>query len=154
MEDNELLLELSSLENIEDRKLMIVSDLKSGNHKFKNIAKNQPFNFFKLLGGDEDELVPTHNWAYKFTYADYLECNPEIIYSAEEEKKWDLEQKSIENAYYADNYYSTCTVDLIVIDGSKLRFVFDFREGYLLDCLATPYDVGDKELTFGYLLLE
>ena len=83
-------------------------------------------------------MEPTHSWASKFTYADYLDNNPEITFSVEDEKNWDLEQKSIEQAYETGVWSDICSIALVAKEGVKLPFLFDFCEGLLNDCLATP----------------
>jgi len=152
MEIRNLIFELTCLDSIEERRLIIASDLKSGVLRFKILASSEPFIFFQLLGGEKETLEPTHSWASKYTYEDYLGNNPEISFSVEDEKNWDIQEKSIEQAYETGVWYDTCSVALAVKDGSKLFFLFDFCEGFLNDCLACPYEMGSEDFTFGYLM--
>lgn len=145
-------LELIGIKNVEERKSLIANDLISGVNQFKSFADQEPMLFFELLGGEKENIEPTHSWAREYTYEDYLEDNNEQKVSMEEKENWNLKEKSIENAYETGSWYDTCLVKLVSINGTELIFEFDFCEGYLDEVIRTPYDKISKNNSYGFLM--
>jgi hypothetical protein len=130
--------ELTSIKNIEDRIVAIYKDIQSDLCKYKIIAEQDPHRLFELLGGDDSEITSS-NWAFEYTYEDYIGEN-DIEYDANEAKEWDLEKKSIEHANDTGYWYVTGTCIIEVPDGIELEFEFEYCEGYLEGIIGTPYN--------------
>lgn len=130
--------EIISIKNIEERRTKIIEDIKSSNHKYCVLAKEDPYRLFMLLGGDESEIT-TQNWAFEFNYEDYLEESGGE-FSEEESKKWDLEERSIQRALDLGYWYVTGESIIMAQNGDNLVFEFQYSEGYLDGIIGTPYN--------------
>ena len=143
--------EISAIPDIDARKKIIFEDLKSENPKFKKLADSNPKQFFKIAGGnldDIEDIEPTNYWAIEFTYKDYIEENFED-YNEDDSKKWNLVEESIKRAYDTDIWYVT---GLYILNGSgdiQLPFEFDFCEGILDDVIGHPYNTPINGNTHG-----
>jgi hypothetical protein len=80
--------ELTSIKSIDDRIVAIYKDIQSDSRKYKILAKEDPNRLFELLGGD-DSKIKTSNWAFEYTYEDYIQVN-DIEYDENEANEWDL----------------------------------------------------------------
>ena len=133
--------EIEIVENIQDRIILIHEDISTKKNKYKVLAKNDPYRLFQLLGGDEDEISRT-NWAYEYTYQDYIN-QYDIEYDAEDADRWDTEEKSIERAHDLGHWYVT---GISIVKGPhkiELEFEFEFCEGYLGGIIGTPYNQNE-----------
>jgi len=83
--------ELTAINDILNRRSIIFNDLQSGANRFKIIADTNPHLLFEILGGDEDE-IELSNWAFEYSYSEYLE-NREEDDDLIEEKDWDMDEK-------------------------------------------------------------
>ncbi|WP_374506143.1 hypothetical protein [Flavobacterium sp.] len=133
--------ELILMENINDRRALIHNDVKIKNPKYQILAKDDPYRFFELLGGDESE-INSNNWAFKYTYEDYIEEN-DIEYDHKEADGWNLEEKSIEHANDTGHWYVTGTCMIESPNNIKLEFEFDYCDGLLDKIIGTPYNVKE-----------
>jgi hypothetical protein len=147
---NELLWsELSSINNIDDRIVAIYKDIQSDLRKYQILAEEEPQRLFELLGGSDSEIT-TSNWAFEYSYEDYIQEN-DIEYDANEANEWDLEEKSIEHANDSGHWYVT---GICIIEGPnnvKLEFEFEYCDGYLDGIIGTPYNEtehGDHGILF------
>ena len=130
--------ELTSIKNIDERIVAIHNDIKSKSLKYQILAENQPYRLFELLGGKDSEIY-TSNWAFEYTYEDYIqEC--EIEFDSQESDDWDLEEKSIEHAHDTGYWYVTGTCIIEGPNGIELEFEFEYSEGYLDGIIGTPYN--------------
>lgn len=143
-----LLIELSAMTDFNERRVAIFKDIQSGTLKYKCLAEKEPYKLFKMLGGDETEIVLS-NWALEYTYADYLEDN-ELEYDQNEADNWDLEERSIQHALEIGFWGETGNCILKGPDHIELPFEFEFCEGYIERITGTPYYEGEK-LTIGIL---
>jgi hypothetical protein len=130
--------ELKSIKNIEDRIVTIHKDIQSDSPKYQILAKENPHRLFELLGGDDSEIT-TSNWAFEYTYEDYIGEN-DIEYDANEAKEWDLDEKSIEHAHDTGHWYVTGTCIIEGPEDIELEFEFEYCEGYLDAIIGTPYN--------------
>jgi len=141
-EIRELTDELLAIEDIEARMKLIFEDVKSDNLKYKKVADSNPKQFFKIVGGnldDIEDIEPTNYWAIEFTYKDYIENNFED-YNEEDSKKWNLVEESIKNADETGNCYVTALYILDSAGDIQLPFEFDFCEGIVDDIIGHPYN--------------
>ena len=142
--------ELESITNIDERVILIHRDIIDNEKRYKVLAEKNPYRLFELLGGDESK-ISTRSWAYEFTYDDYIELM-DLEYDSKEEKKWNLNEKSIERAHDTGNWLVTGTC---LIEGPNdiiLKFEFEFCEGYVHGIIGTPYNVekhGNYGIKFG-----
>ncbi len=132
--------ELESIENIEERVTSIHRDITGNKNRYKILAEKDPYRLFKLLGGN-DSALSTKNWAFEYTYNDYIE-QYDIEYNPEEEKIWDLKENSIKRAHYTGHWHVTGTSIIEGLNGIELQFKFEFCEGYLDGIIGTPYNKG------------
>lgn len=130
--------ELSSIENIDDRKVIIYNDKESISPKYKLLAEEDPQRLFELLGGDDSDIY-TQNWAFEYSYEDYIE-EYGIDYDPKEADAWDLEEKSIEHAHDTGFWYVTGTCAIEGPNDIELEFEFEYCEGYLDGIIGTPYN--------------
>ena len=75
---------IESIEDIEERIILIDKDLNKKRPLYRVLAKENPYRLYLLLGGDECE-IELYNWAKEYTYEDYLEDSGEEYDSDEEE---------------------------------------------------------------------
>jgi hypothetical protein len=94
-----------------------------------------------LLDGDKSE-INSNNWAFKYTYEDYIEEN-DIEFDPDEEEEWDLEEKSIEHAIDTGHWYVTGTCVIEGRDNIELKFEFDYCDGLLDRIMGTPYNENE-----------
>ena len=66
-----------------------------------------------------------------------------INYNKSDEKSWDLENKSIENANDTGYYYVTGVVILKGLKGEKIAFELEYTDGYFDKIIGTPYDTDE-----------
>ncbi|OYU95968.1 MAG: hypothetical protein CFE21_06010 [Bacteroidetes bacterium B1(2017)] len=137
-EIDKLWVEIESIKNLEERVILIHRDITDNKKRYKVLAEEDPYRLFELLGGDDSELLKT-NWAFEYTYEEYIE-EYDIDYDSVEEIKWDLEEKSIERAHETGHWYVTGTSILKGPNGIELEFEFEFCEGYLDGIIGTPYN--------------
>jgi hypothetical protein len=141
MDLNLLIDELSSIENIQERRKIIFSDIHSPNPRFKAIADESPHLLFEILGGNESNIV-TQNWAIEYNYEDYLE-EYGVEFDEKESKKWNLEERSIQRAHDLGYWYVTGECLVECENGGVLVFEFQYSEGYLDGIIGTPYNKND-----------
>ena len=142
-------IELMSMSNIDDRVIAIHDDIKNNVLKFMELAEDDPYRFFNLLGGDENE-INNLNWAHEYSYEDYIQENG-FDFDQEEEGKWDLEEKSIEHAHDTGHWYVTGSCTIKGPNNIELDFEFEYCEGYLEGIIGTPYNAdehGDHGILF------
>ena len=65
-----------------------------------------------MLGGDVLDATRT-NWAFEYTYENYIEDNC-MEFDSKEAGSWDIEEKSIERAHDTGHWYVTGIVSLNV----------------------------------------
>ena len=133
--------ELESITNIDERVILIHRDIIDNEKRYKVLAEKNPYRLFELLGGDESK-ISTRSWAYEFTYDDYIELM-DLEYDSKEEKKWNLNEKSIERAHDTGHWYVTGTSVITGPNGIELHFEFAFCEGYLDGIIGTPYNEAE-----------
>jgi hypothetical protein len=141
--------ELSSLNNIDERVVAIYKDIMSDIRKYQILAEEEPQRLFELLGGSDSEIT-TSNWAFQYSYEDYIQEN-DIEYDANEANEWDLEEKSIEHAHDSGHWYVTGICKIEGPDNVELEFEFECCEGYLDGIIGTPYNEsehGDHGILF------
>ncbi|MDA8980018.1 hypothetical protein N9G63_03140 [Chitinophagales bacterium] len=141
--------ELTSIDNIDDRKMTIYKDVQSNSRKYQILAEEDPNRLFEILGGDHSEIT-TSNWAFEYSYEDYIQEN-DIEYDVNEANEWDLEEKSIEHAHDTGHWYVTGTCIIEGPDNIELEFEFEYCEGYLDGIIGTPYNEsehGDHGILF------
>jgi len=129
---------ISSISNIEERIIHIYNDVKKKRPKYKKIIEENPYRLFKLLGGDESEIIKK-NWAFEYSYEQYISDN-EIEYDAVEAALWNLKDKSIKNAYDTGHWYVTGTCRINGPNDIVLEFEIEFCEGYFGGIIGTPYN--------------
>ena len=133
--------ELTLIENINDRRVLIHNDTKIKMPKYQILAEDDPYRFFELLDGDKSE-INSNNWAFKYTYEDYIQEN-DIEYDPEEADEWDLEGKSIEHAYDTGHWYVSGTCLIEGPNNIELEFEFDYCDGLLDRIIGTPYNENE-----------
>jgi len=133
--------ELTSIENIDDRIIAIHNDTISKSPNYQVIAEENPQRLFELLGGDDAE-INTNNWAFEYTYEDYIQ-EYDIEYDSAEASEWDLEEKSIEHAHDTGYWYVTGTCVIEGPNNIELKFEFEYCEGYLGGISGTPYNLSE-----------
>lgn len=163
--------ELQSKDDVEVRKLMIFHDSTKKRPRYQAIAASDPYRFFKLLGGKLDNVMPTHNWAYEYSFDDYLEdqieagdeYNRDSFEGTEEEwneyqqdlqkqrEAYDEEAESIKRANELGSWYETGLYIVKGKNGLKLPFEFAFNEGYRDRIIGTPYNTPLKGRSHGIL---
>jgi hypothetical protein len=148
-EDN-LWLELTKIDNIVKRRSLIFDDVKSGRKRFEVLAENDPFRFFELLGGDESSAI-RYDWAFEYTYNDYIDSNG-LEYDENDADNWDLEEESIKNAYDYGYWHVTGIVILDGLKGEKLFFDLQYTQGHCDGIIGTPYNTDDNLKEHGILL--
>ena len=131
--------ELGSVNNLEQRVSLIHKDISSKTFRYKPLAEEDPYRLFKMIGGDESELIII-NWAFEYTYQQHLEEDVDVEYNFEDEIKWDIEEKSIERAHESGHWYVTGFASIQGLNGMELNFEFEFCEGYLGAIIGTPYN--------------
>ena len=141
--EDSLWLELIEIENIVYRRSLIFNDINSGNNRFELIAENDPFRLFELLGGDEADSIK-NNWAFKYTYENYLE-EEDKEYVEKEANEWDVDEKSIERAHESGHWYVTGEVILEGLKGEELFFELQYTEGFFDSLISTPYNYNDTK---------
>jgi hypothetical protein len=139
--NDKLWLELTSIESIDERIIAIHKDTKSTSPKFQILAEENPQLLFELLGGDNFE-INTNNWAFEYTYENYIQ-EYDIEYDSAESSEWDLEEKSIEHAHDTGYWYVTGTCVIEGPNNIELEFEFEYCEGYLDGILGTPYNLSE-----------
>ena len=133
--------ELTSIDVIDDRKIAIYKDVQSNFRKYQILAEEDPHRLFEILGGDDSEIT-TSNWAFEYSYEDYIQEN-DIEYNENEANEWDLEGNSIKHAHDTGNWYVT---GICIIKGPyniELVFEFEYCEGYLDGIIGTPYNESE-----------
>lgn len=130
--------ELTLMNDVDDRKLAIYSDAKNNFHKYKILAEEDPHRLFEILGGNDSE-VTTSNWAFEYSYEDYILEN-DIEYDVNDANDWNLEGKSIEHAHNTGHWYVTGTCVIEGPENIKLVFEFEYCEGYFNGIIGTPYN--------------
>jgi hypothetical protein len=133
--------EIESIENIKKRVILIHNDICDNTNRYKVLSEEDPYRLFELLGGDDSDLMTT-NWAFEYAYKEYIE-EYDIEYDSIEEKKWDLEEKSIQRAHDTGHWYVTGTTVIAGPNGIELAFEFAFCEGYLDGIIGTPYNEAE-----------
>jgi hypothetical protein len=133
--------EIESIKNIKKRVILIYKDISDNINRYEGLSEEDPYRLFELLGGDDSDLTTT-NWAFEYTYKEYIEEN-DIEYDPTEERKWDLEEKSIQKAHDTGNWYVTGTSVITGPNGIELDFEFAFCEGYLDGIIGTPYNEAE-----------
>ena len=133
--------ELTSIKKIDDRRVCIHKDTKSRSPKYKILAEEKPFLFFEILGGDEFEII-SNNWAFEYTYEDYIE-QYDIEFDQADADKWNIEEKSIENANESGHWYVTGTCIIQGPNNIELEFEFDYCDGLLDRIIGTPYNENE-----------
>ncbi len=133
-----LWIELSSINNIDDRIITIYKDIHSDLHKYQILAEQDPRRLFELLGGDYSEIRRS-KWAIDYSYDDYIE-EYDIEYDDNEANEWDLEEKSVERAHDTGYWYVTGISIIEGPDNINLQFEFEYCEGYLDGIIGTPYN--------------
>jgi hypothetical protein len=141
--------ELIEVENISDRRSLIFNDVHSKNQRYKILAETDPFRLFEILGGDESEAV-RYNWAFKYTYEDYLE-DEDAEYDQNEKKNWDLEEKSVQRSIDSGYYYITGGLIIEGAKGEELEFELQYTEGYFDGIRATPYGAIEDDNEHGIM---
>jgi hypothetical protein len=165
--------EFLSIEEIDDRRRIIFEDTKKKRPKFKALAENNAFELFTELGGSDSMIEVTENWAFEYTYEnwvnDYGEEEEDIDdeekkrleedenWEDENEKKktpreleWDLEEESIQRAHDTGYWLQTCLCILEGPDDVSLPFIFGFTEGeFDGSVLENPYTTKDGDVSFG-----
>ena len=147
---DDLRLELTLVESISTRRSIVYYDLKNKKHRYKVLADNDPSLFFDLLGGDVSN-ANRRNWAYEYTYEDYIENSGEQ-YDKNDAKLWDTEQESIDRAHDTGDWYVTGIIVLEGSDGEKLPFEIRYSEGYFDGIIGNPYDTSEEGSTHGILI--
>jgi len=127
--------------NTDDRKLAIYKDVHSNLRKYQVLAEEEPHRLFELLGGD-DSRITTSNWAFEYSYEDYIEENG-IEHDENEANEWDLEEKSIQHAHDTGYWYVTGTCIIEGPDDIELEFEFEYCEGYRDGIIGTPYNESE-----------
>jgi hypothetical protein len=130
--------EIESIKNLEERVIVIHKDITDNINRYKVLAEENPYRLFELLGGDDSSIL-TKNWAFEYTYEDYIEEN-DIEYDSKEKENWDLAEKSIERANDTGHWYVTGTSTIEGPDGIEFEFEFEFCDGYLDGIIGTPYN--------------
>jgi len=165
--------EFLSIESEEDRRRVIFKDAKKRKPKFKILADQSPWDFFIELGGIESDIVPTDNWAFEYTYEDWVdEYGEEEEEIDEEERKrreenedweddyepkktqreleWDLEKESIKHAEETGHWLQTCLCSLEGPGDVSLPFIFGFTEGeFDGSVLENPYTTENGNESYG-----
>lgn len=142
--------EIATINNIDDRKMAIYVDVQSNLRKYEILAVKDPHRLFKILGGNESE-INTQNWAFEYSYDDYVQEN-ELEYDDNEAEAWDLESESIENAHNTGYWYVTGTCLIEGPDNIELEFEFEYCDGYLERIIGTPYN-KDEHGNHGFLFI-
>lgn len=136
-----LWVEFSLIGNINQRRILISQDVQNEAPKFRNLAEDNPYRFFELLGGNILD-IECSNWAVEYTYEEYLEDN-ELPYDNNEAENWNLIDRSIEHAEYTAHWYVTGICILKEPENIELPFEFDYCDG-LIDCvIGTPYNKAE-----------
>jgi hypothetical protein len=138
---NELIHELSSIELIDERRLVIFNDVQSDSPKYKVLAETDPYKLFELLDGDNDDME-LFNWAPDYSYEDHVE-QLDLEYDSEEAAAWDLEERSIEYAHDVGFWLVTGISIVYGPKGIELPFEFEFNEGYQGPIIGTPYNQSE-----------
>jgi hypothetical protein len=126
------------INNIDDRIVAIFNDIKSDLPKYRILAVEDPQRLFNLLGGNDSEME-TYNWAFEYSYEDYIEEN-DIEYDANDASKWDMVEKSIEHAHDSGHWYVTGICFIKGPNNIKLEFEFEYCEGHIDGIIGTPYN--------------
>lgn len=130
---------IESIEDIEERIILIDKDVKKKRPLYRVLAKENPYRLYLLLGGDECE-IELYNWAKEYTYEDYLEDSGEE-YDSDDEEAWDIEEKSIEHAQDTGVWYVTGSCLVSGPNNIELVFEVDYCEGYFDSVIGTPYNI-------------
>lgn len=146
--ENELWKKLEQLNDYVSRRLVIYNDISSGELKFKMISELDPYRFFSILGGEEmySEKI---NWAFPFTYHDYVQNN-NLKFRKKELHKWDLEERSIERAHATGFWHVTGIINLDIGNGKSLKFILNYSEGMFDGVSKTPYSEDIDTAIFGF----
>lgn len=121
--------------------MAIYNDVQSKSRKYQILVKKDPRRLFDILGGDDSEIT-TSNWAFPYSYEDYILENGNE-YDVHEAKEWDLEEKSIEHAHDTGHWYVTGICIIEGPDHMELAFEFEYCEGYLGSIIGTPYNASE-----------
>ena len=165
--------EFLSIESEEERRRIIFEDVKKRQPKFKILAEDSPWNLFKELGGIESDIGPTDNWAFEYTYDDWVWDNGEEEEEIDEEERkrreenedweddyepkktlreleWDLKEESVKHAEETGHWRQTGFQPLEGPDDVFLPFIFGFTEGeFDGSVLENPYTTKDGDVSFG-----
>jgi len=152
MKYEEALRQLLSFQNIQDRQNLILEDLRTELYNYKCLSSQNLFLFFELLGGNKEDIEPTHSWALEYTYDDFISDHIGDIPAVEDKFTWDLKKKSIDHAYATGIWYDTSLVDLFSKNDNHLYFEFDFCDGHLNDVIGNPYTLAKGMISHGFLL--
>ena len=134
--------ELTSIGSIDDRRVVVYNDKNKKSPKYQVLAEKDPERLFELLGGDDAEIEP-NNWAFEYTYEDYIAEN-DLEYDPAEAELWDVEEKSVEHAHDTGHWYVSGTCVLSGPGDVELPFEFEFCEGYLEGITGTPYNEEEQ----------
>ena len=130
--------EISSIASVDERRTLIYNDSEFRRPKYKVLAEHDPYRLFNLLEGDEAN-ISTSNWAYDYTYEEYVEDN-DLEYDEDEAEGWDLEEQSVQRAHDTGNWYVTGICIIRGTDDVELPFEFAYSEGYVDGIIGTPYN--------------
>ena len=135
---------LEEINSTNERSRRIYQDLVSKANVFKPLVEDNPYRLFELLGGDVLEAERT-NWAFEYTYENYLEYSGEE-FDIRKAESWNIEERSIERAHDTGYWYVTGMFSFKIDESSELLFELEFLEGYFDGIIGTPYDknIGSK----------
>jgi hypothetical protein len=139
--------ELESIKKINERVILVHRDITDNENRYKVLAEEDPYRLFELLGGDDTDLLTT-NWAFEYSYEDYVNENG-LEYDTQEADQWDKEEKSIERAHDTGHWYVTGSSTIEGPNGIELEFEFEFCEGNIEKIIGTPYN-EDKHGNHGF----
>jgi hypothetical protein len=128
---------LESIDSTDRIRQIIHDDVKLKKPVFKILSETDPQRLFVLLGGDDFE-IEMNNWAFEYSYEQYI-SDYDIEYDEAEAMSWDVEEKSIENAIESGHWYVTGTCIINKPEGVELEFEFGYSDGYLDGIIGTPY---------------
>jgi hypothetical protein len=138
---------LESIDSTDRIRQLIHDDVKSKKPVFKILSETDPQRLFVLLGGDNFE-IEMNNWAFEYTYEQYI-SDYDIEYDEAEALTWDIEEKSIENAIESGHWYVTGTCVINEPEGVEFEFEFGYSDGYPDGIIGTPYKKWKEEDEIG-----
>ena len=133
MIENKLLIQELEKLNIKERINLIYSDIDSNFLKFNQLAIDQPFLFFELLGGDLTQVTPFSKWTPKYFFKEAKLDN-----EYDDDYIWDIANESLKRAKNEGNWFYTSEY-FIEAELIKLKFEFSFTEGEIDEIISTPY---------------